>query len=36
MDDNYGFSSKELNWIEEEIEKNLDIIQGKWNDFFGI
>ncbi|MCR8640274.1 hypothetical protein BEN44_17020 [Leptospira interrogans serovar Ricardi] len=36
LEDNYGFNSKELNWIEEEIEKNLNLIEGKWNDFFGI
>ncbi|MGJ4748395.1 DUF4160 domain-containing protein [Leptospira sp. SA-E8] len=36
LEDNYGFNSKELNWIEEEIEKNLNLTEGKWNDFFGI
>ncbi|GBF42726.1 hypothetical protein LPTSP2_20160 [Leptospira ellinghausenii] len=34
--DNYGFSSKELNWIEEEIENNSNLIEGKWNDFFNL
>ncbi|BDA77629.1 hypothetical protein LPTSP3_g05590 [Leptospira kobayashii] len=36
LEDNYGFNSKELNWIENEIESKLVLIQGKWNDFFGI
>ncbi len=36
LEENYGFNSKELKWIEEEIEANIDLIQDKWNDFFGI
>ncbi|WP_206610255.1 DUF4160 domain-containing protein [Leptospira yasudae] len=34
LDENYGFRSQELTWIQEEIEKNRRLIQGKWNDFF--
>ncbi len=36
LQDNYGFNSKELNWIENEIESEIMLIQEKWNDFFGI
>ncbi|TGL42485.1 DUF4160 domain-containing protein [Leptospira perdikensis] len=36
LQENYGFNSKELNWIENEIEGNIMLIQDKWNDFFGI
>ncbi|AOP33483.1 hypothetical protein A0128_06255 [Leptospira tipperaryensis] len=32
--ENYGFRSQELSWIQEEIERNQVLIQGKWNDFF--
>lgn len=34
LDENYGFRSQELSWIQEEIEKNRELIRGKWNDFF--
>ncbi|MCG9873278.1 MAG: DUF4160 domain-containing protein [Leptospiraceae bacterium] len=36
LESNYGFNSKELNWIEDVIEQNLSLIEGKWNDFFSI
>jgi len=34
MNENYGFSSKELNWIEEEINANKKEIEDTWYDFF--
>jgi hypothetical protein len=34
ISNNYGFSSKELNWIENEIYKNQIIIEEKWNEYF--
>lgn len=33
--ENYGFSSKEINWIEEQIVEELKLIEDTWNDFFG-
>lgn len=35
MAENYGFSSKELNWMEEEIIAKLNEIKEVWYDFFG-
>lgn len=32
--ENYGFSSKELSWIETEVYTNIKLIEDTWNDFF--
>jgi hypothetical protein len=32
--ENYGFSSKEINWIEEQVVEELKLIEDTWNDFF--
>lgn len=35
LDENYGFSSKEINWIEEQVYRELKLIEDTWNEFFG-
>lgn len=34
MDDSIGFTAKELKFIENEIQKNRNVIKEAWNDFF--
>ncbi len=33
--ENYGYSSKEINWIEEQVVEEIKLIEDTWNEFFG-
>ena len=35
LESSYSFNSKELKWLEKEVEANRKLIEDKWNDYFG-